>query len=161
MVDMSAAALARHAPQSVNGTQRTARWHAMLREPASLEPAHRAGVLKVLVEHRLRLRHTLPPEHRLAAIRPIDDDVEEWLIEGPSMPLAAPDTGPATVELVATVRYQEVSGHFSLDCCWAHAPDDSWTLGTWPTHAAFVSDWNKRAMIPDASNRATPSGVSG
>jgi len=107
------------------------------------EQPYFAGVMTVAWPLRGRVRMALPPEHRVAAVRPTLPSVEEeWLIEGPLMP-AAPGAGVAQPVLLV-VAAEKTGAGFRLSGYWRHCPRATWLIGEWPDFEGY-----RRAMEAD------------
>jgi len=83
------------------------------------------------------LQWLLPPDHRIAGVRPPFCDlfyglVRDYLIEGPLMPPLLEDGEPDEVVLMRDILPQE-DGSVRLICGFAHVPEESWLVGEWPT----------------------------
>jgi hypothetical protein len=98
---------------------------------SDLTPFYRAGIVRISRAFGARrLQFALPPEHRLAAIRPIDEHMDACLVEGPSMPPAI-DGEPLEVAITLTTFDQDACG-IRLEAVWRHDDAKPWIVGTWP-----------------------------
>jgi hypothetical protein len=98
---------------------------------------YRAGILPMSECFQRRAKMALPPEHRVAAVR--EDAIyarEEWLIEGPMMPVVAPGAEPPAVMLHMSLGNDVAGVH--MTAWWGHdAEPIVWRVGTWPDFATF------------------------
>jgi hypothetical protein len=81
----------------------------------------------------------LPPEHRVAARKLLDRGDEEWIVEGPMMPLVQAGAQPPVVMLIFTIGHIEYRD-FTLTAHWGH--DDAlryWKVGQWDTQAEYIA----------------------
>lgn len=85
----------------------------------------RAGILRVTRRYGIEMAEkALPPEHRIVAVRPLDDlYMDELFIEGPMMPLfLANDQEPDRVMLMVS-NYSTY-----VECWWDHQPSARWAV---------------------------------
>jgi hypothetical protein len=102
---------------------------------------YRAGILRVSKTFHGCAR-ALPPEHRVSATQDIPGlFAEDWLVEGPSLPVVPASGRPA--EVMLTFQVEQCDGAIRLMAYWWHAQATLWTLGEWPNFAAFERDFGR------------------
>lgn len=82
------------------------------------------GILRVANEPgRLEmLQAYLPEGHAVIATRPLDDDMNEYIVAGPDMPVAGESGTPDRVDMMTQIMED------GTYCYWCHAPYKRWRV---------------------------------
>jgi hypothetical protein len=112
----------------------------------------KAGLLRVYEYYLVRLRHFLPPEHRIAGTKVLDDGgnggslIYAVIIEGPMMPDWPDQTvEPERVDFDATMTWWPEDGSVHLTGEWwdGRAKSAPWSIKHWTmaeVEATHISD---------------------
>jgi hypothetical protein len=103
---------------------------------------YRAGVLRVSSCFPEQwVQRTLPPDHRIVAIKRGYCSSEQYLIEGPSLPIADPDGTPATVEIIQTMIALD-DDRVKIVAHWGFMGVTSpcWVVGEWESTEAYRAE---------------------
>ncbi len=102
----------------------------------------RRGILQVYMPIRNRAKACLPPEHKIRAVRLLPGlNAEDWLIEGPTMPLCSDGFEPERIRWTFSIDRSSdgsliLSAEFTLGN-WNLRSLGEWTIGTWPSADAY------------------------
>ena len=105
---------------------------------------YRAGILAIARTYgRKRMERMLPPETRIAAIKS-GLAFDDYLLEGATLPIVPAGAQPEYVSIYPSAQYvphpETGSVEVRIDVAWRHAPDKSWTIGSWPTFEAWSAE---------------------
>lgn len=81
------------------------------------------GIVNVAAEFVPTFEAYLPPDHKVIAVRHLDDGCDECIVSGPRMPLFAPGKDPVRTDIRLSV---DESG--ATYCYWTHAPAERWRV---------------------------------